>query len=144
MKKRCEGNQCVQKCPNDWKEHGDRCYLWSDKKRTWADAEELCKKKGGHLASVTSEAVDAYIAGEKEKRWLKNLWIGGSDKEIEGVWKWTDGSPWNFTNWYIGQPNNLRGHDCLRYINDKKEWDDTACNLVSPFVCTQILGSGVV
>ena len=133
----------MKACQKDWKGHGDRCYLWSDEKSNWKDAEEFCKKKGGHLASVTSEAVDTYIAGEKEKRRLRNLWIGGSDKENQGVWKWTDGSPWNFTNWYKDQPNSRGASNCLRYINDKKEWDDAPCNRDGTFVCSQILGSGV-
>ena len=134
----------MKACQKDWEGNGDRCFLWSDKKSNWNDAEEFCKKNGGHLASVTSEAVDEYIAGEKEKRGLQNLWIGGSDKEKQGVWTWTDGSPWNFTNWYTGQPNSRGVQDCLRYINDMKEWDDAICNRMSPFLCTQILGSGVV
>ena len=100
-------------------------------------------KNGGHLASITSEAVNAYIFEEKKKRPLANVWIGGSDKEIESVWKWTDGSPWNFTNWYPGQPNKRGGQDCLRHLGDTNRWDDATCNRDHHFVCSQTLGSGV-
>ena len=24
----------------------------------------------------------------------------------EGVWQWADGTPWSYTNWVSGQPNN--------------------------------------
>ena len=133
----------MQACQKDWKEQGDRCYLWSDEKSSWKDAEAFCKKKGGHLASVTSEQVHVYIADEKENGGQENLWIGGSDGEEEGTWRWNDGSPWSFTNWYIDQPNNRADQNCLRYIGDTNKWDDAPCNREHHFVCSQTLGSGV-
>ena len=42
-------------CPIGWEKMEDHCYLcpaatWM----SWADAEQFCKEKDGHLASVTS------------------------------------------------------------------------------------------
>ena len=110
--------------------------------KTWDQSEEFCKGKGAHLASVTSKATDDYIAAESKDKYT---WIGGSDKESEGDWKWSDGSSWEFTNWGIisrvQQPNNRHNHHCLEYVQDWK-WNDNHCNLMRNFLCSKKFQSG--
>ena len=80
---------CVQECVGDWAKNGDQCYSWSTDTKTWDEAEQFCKEKGGgHLASVTSKATNDYIAAELKLR-DHELWIGGSDKKSEGTWTWS-------------------------------------------------------
>merc|ERR1712037_148526 len=88
---------CAEECKPDCEENGDHCYYWSTVSKNWDEAEEFCKGEGAHLASVTSEA-NEYIEAEL-KQGNRHLLIGGSDKESEGTWKWSDGSTWEFTNW---------------------------------------------
>ena len=131
-------------CGNDWEEFGDRCYLWGDKKMSWDDAEAFCRRKGGHLASVTSEDINAFVLQEKMLRNLEHLWIGGSDKENEDSWSWSDGSLWSFTKWFENQPNNADGNeDCLQVYPDEK-WYDRPCAENESFVCSQKLCSGEI
>ena len=69
------------------------------------------------------------------KRGLGYAWFGGNDIEEEGVWKWTDNTPWDFTNWVPQEPNDLDGNqDCLQ-IN--WSWDDAGCWVNKPFVCSK-------
>ena len=110
---------------------------------SWDDAEAFCKRKGGHLASVTSEDINAFVLQEKMLRNLEHLWIGGSDKENEGVWRWSDGSPWSYTNWDPGQPNRDNNKDCLQFgYHEKRDWMDRPCANNVNFVCSQALCSG--
>ena len=30
-------------------------------------------------------------------------WIGASDREVEGQWRWASGAPMVYTNWYPGE-----------------------------------------
>ena len=56
---------------------------------SWQDAENFCIEKGGHLASVKN------IADRKEldaSEIIKLTWIVGTDRAIEDVWVWPDGS----------------------------------------------------
>ena len=78
---------------------------------SWTDAEDFCKEKGAHLASVTSSAINDYILEGKVRRNITHLWVGGTDAEVEDVWKWTDCSSWEFSFWGLGEPNNY-GPQC--------------------------------
>ncbi|MDR1640551.1 MAG: S-layer homology domain-containing protein [Clostridiales bacterium] len=75
---------------------------------TWKDAALYCKSMGGYLASITSFGEEKFI----EEKFINNnantiyYWLGGTDQDQEGVWRWESGEPWNYTNWLSGEPNN--------------------------------------
>ena len=124
----CEGIKCVKSCPNkNWEQHGSQCFLWSDDQKYWDDAERFCQEEGGHLASVASEEVNEYLSKKKNEKRSFDRWLGGSDKEREGTWNWSDGSPWNFTKWSKNQPSNGTEEHCLKYIGHHKTWGDYPC-----------------
>jgi len=94
---------------------------------TWSHAKSDAITKGGQLATVGSPEewtkVSAILNGTK-------LWIGATDEETEGVWKWVDGTPFSFSNWAMLEPNNallnpsdLIGQDYLG-LRTTSEWDD--------------------
>ena len=144
MEKACLEKACVTACKENWEEKSGRCFLWGgNKKRSWDEAEEFCQKEGGHLASVTSEAIHEYIIKEKNRKGVGYLWLGGSDKEEEGVWKWSDGSPWEFAKLNKGEPRNGSEEHCLIVAGHNVEkWNDYDCKAESNFVCSQTLCSG--
>ena len=104
----------MEACGEDWEKNGDHCYLWNTDKKNWTDAEDCCRKEGGHLASVTSGATWDFVREGGNRRGLHSFWLGGNDIEEEGAWKWVDCSPWEVTFWAQGEPN--RGHErCLEH-----------------------------
>jgi hypothetical protein len=45
-----------------------------------------------------------------------NAWLGASDEEKAGEWKWVNGQPWKYTHWAKGRPDNPAGtqhHLCI-------------------------------
>ena len=130
-------------CEEGWERNGTTCYFWSTDAKSWSDAEDFCKEKGAHLASVTSSAINDYILGGKVRRDISRLWVGGTDAEVEDVWKWTDCSPWEFTLWDRDQPDNGRiskvgqGQHCL-FIHSDNRWNDRECEISTKyrFLCS--------
>ena len=132
-------------CEEGWEENGKHCFYWSTENKTSNDAEDFCWNRSGHLASVTTNYTNNYIKNKLGlmrtlKLTLTNaLWIGGTDEEEEEVWKWTDSSPWGFSDWLNNEPNNFGfwdGQDCLAYSNmpgDRYKWRDHSCGRVFMF-----------
>jgi hypothetical protein len=44
-----------------------------------------------------------------------HFWIGGTDATTEGVWEWVDATPFLFSDWWGGEPNDITGEDVLAF-----------------------------
>ena len=67
-------------------------------------------------------------------------WIGGRDQEQEGIWKWSNGTPLNFTKWGNGQPDDYeKSEDCLQFNGERTidGWNDLQCEKHQMFVCSR-------
>jgi len=145
----CSGDKCVEACEEGWEENGDHCYYFSNETKNWFAAESFCQGEGGHLASIHSDVTNDFI-WERMIRNKNLFWIGGTDTGEEGVWKWTDCTPWNFTVWLTGNPSNSPGEeDCLdvhKLIHSNrhkdKKWNDDKCSKEFGFVCSKKICSG--
>ena len=78
---------------------------------SWEAANQSAQARGGHLATIASEAENDYvfsIASSSEHR--EGFWLGGyqipGSSEPEGDWVWVTGEPWSYTCWDVGEPNN--------------------------------------
>ncbi|XP_074555316.1 uncharacterized protein LOC141811233 [Halichoeres trimaculatus] len=132
-------------CNCGWTLIGQRSFLYVSDRMTWDDAEKNCISLGGHLASVHSQweydqIREVFSDPTNEK---PDTWIGGSDRKQEGVWRWTDGSSFNFRKWCTGEPNNLRSNqNCLHMVyKGYKCWDDLWCNELRPSLCAHLINS---
>ncbi len=116
---------------------------------TWKDAKDEAETLNyyglqGYLATLTS-AEEAQLAGEQA---TGQGWIGCSDDETEGVWKWVTGPEglnggtifWNglsngsvvtgmYENWESGEPNdypnaNIPKEENYGHVYDDGKWND--------------------
>ena len=105
----CANDKCVETCDEGWEKHGDHCYLWGTETMNWTAAEDFCQEEGGHLASVASKETMDFVNAGLASRGLGYVWLGGNDIAKEGVWEWTDCTPWKFSLWAPEEPSNWNG-----------------------------------
>ena len=97
------------------------------------------------------------IETDKENDFIKNeylntggtYWIGLSDIDKEGEWKWTDGTGLaGYKKWKSGQPNNNKGdQDCVAILEGNynagyhnAEWNDLKCSRKLGYICKKSPG----
>jgi len=106
-------------------------YLLVDQKVTWHTARDLCEQMGGHLATITSSDehrfVNALTGG-------KSVWLGATDEDVEGKWRWVTGERFGFQGW-ASKPDNHQ--DCQHYLFfwNGRGWDDNFAGKRQRFVC---------
>ena len=131
----CDVGQCVSACPQGWEPRGDSCYFWSLAAETWDDAEDSCKALNSHLASVPSSSIRKYILNSMKRKNIYKLWLGGNDKNKEGIWEWADCNIFGFTSWASGEPNNAgKKEHCMEMVQEwvagergEGMWNDVPC-----------------
>jgi Ca2+-binding RTX toxin-like protein len=105
---------------------------------TWAQAKADAEKRGGHLATVGSKQEwEKILAVLPNKNGLEgSAWLGASDQDKEGVWKWVDGTAWNFSNWFYGEPNNSGSEDyaIIKGRESGYAWNDWSASGESSYV----------
>ncbi|XP_031417447.1 ladderlectin-like [Clupea harengus] len=109
----------TETCPQNWTPYGTRCFKFVSTARSWSKSESHCVAMGGNLASVHSIAEYHFIQELLRKRTqgTPGTWIGGNDAAQEGLWIWSDGSKFNYTKWYRGEPNNYDGKEHCIVMN---------------------------
>jgi uncharacterized protein (TIGR02145 family) len=102
-------------------------YYYPGNEMIWSEAQTYAEQYGGNLVSINSQEENDFITSKINSE----TWIGLSDSEEEGVWKWSDNSEYDFSNWKSGEPNNSgNGTSCRPYgedyalINNSGEWND--------------------
>jgi Ca2+-binding RTX toxin-like protein len=77
---------------------------------TWDEAKNDAESRGGHLATITSEAewnnVQQAVGWQLADR---DVWLGATDAAEEGRWEWVTGEAWDYTRWVDGQPDDAGG-----------------------------------
>jgi len=132
---RAEGGQSHDKA-NTFNGHE---YILSQQRKNWPMAVKDAESRGGYLVVINSPEEQAYIekllaeAYQREK-FEEPVWIGFTDEECEGNWKWVNGEEVKFTFWQKGQPTNANGITAENYAviwnaisgDQKGQWNDIA------------------
>ncbi|XP_054462535.1 brevican core protein [Anoplopoma fimbria] len=124
----------LEQCEPGWDKFHGFCYRHFSQRLSWEVAEQHCRMLGGHLVSIITPEEQSYI----NNNYKEYQWTGLNDKTIEDDFRWSDGNPMLYENWYKGQPDSyfLSGEDCVVMVwHDEGRWSDVPCNYHLAYTC---------
>ncbi|KAF3694522.1 CD209 antigen-like protein C DC-SIGN-related protein 2 [Channa argus] len=123
-------------CPAGWTIFSSSCYFLSSDSGSWTRGSEDCRNRAAHLVVIKSDEEQKFISE------LTNLaaWIGLTDKEEEGTWKWIDGTALILNFWNENQPDDggipkSKEEDCAHVKAETAQWNDLPCETPQRWIC---------
>nr|XP_040056824.1 CD209 antigen-like protein E isoform X3 [Gasterosteus aculeatus aculeatus] len=131
-------------CPEGWTMFRCSCYLLSTRDGSWENGRKDCRDQGADLVIIDSLEEQKFLSSIVKSQ----TWIGLSDRDIEGTWKWIDETLLTAAYWstypYGPQPDNGGGdprwgeEDCAHIEaeqNPQRNWNDLRCDAVMRWIC---------
>ncbi|XP_058615707.1 galactose-specific lectin nattectin-like [Onychostoma macrolepis] len=131
------GKAGVKKCPYGWTNFGVRCYKFFSQTVNWVTAERNCLSLDANLASVHSKIEQDFLLSLLPSPSTR-CWFGTHDGNHKGQWLWTDGTPYDYTNWGPSQPSGGT-ENCGEFNFNPNLWNDQTCANTQAYVCAKDL-----
>ncbi|XP_050184740.1 macrophage mannose receptor 1-like isoform X1 [Myiozetetes cayanensis] len=124
-------------CKKGWRRYGTYCYFIGHVPATFSEANTTCEGEEGYLATVESRYEQAYLTSLVGLRPEKYFWLGLSDVENQGTFRWANGEATSFTHWNAGMPGSNPGCVAMRTGTAAGLWDVLDCELKQKYICKQ-------
>ncbi len=108
---------------------------------SWEAARQRCENMGGHLATITSQAMQDFIVKNFLRtspgwlKWLKSYWIGGYTNDNKECF-WVTGEKWEYSN--LGANDVIASNAKLRIYGfmNNGEWSFSSDNSTADsYIC---------
>ncbi|XP_053572025.1 CD209 antigen-like protein C isoform X2 [Bombina bombina] len=114
-------------CDFGWFTFRDSCYYFTIRKNTWTTSRSTC---------LEWKVIWLQLPSAEEQRFLYSkssefdYWIGLSEIDTEGVWKWLDGTDYetSYKYWQTGEPNDHSNKEDCAHATKTGQWNDIACS----------------
>ena len=112
----------------------NHAYKRFDAIKTWTQAKNACVKLGAHLVTITDQAEDDWIFQKKLASSSALTFIGGTDTQKDGVWKWVTDEPFSYIDWMAGNPNGGTSENYLVLLSSVTGFGDYIDKPL-PYIC---------
>ena len=127
-----------------WKQHGNSCYKFVDKKATWQEAVDRCALMDSYLVEVDNQPEQDFIVSIMKENDIRSMWLGGSDVDTKGKWVWNHSGKLvgkSYDAWDEGRPYSANPlYNCLLTDRFNFKWYDAMCNAAIAYLCETNIG----
>ncbi|XP_067283921.1 CD209 antigen-like protein B [Pseudorasbora parva] len=105
-------------------------YYMSSEKKSWSESRRYCTEKGADLIIINNKEKQEFV---QKIFGNAGVWIGLTDSDVEGTWKWVDGSTLTSGFWAIREPNGYQKENCAALYS--LGFYDYPCNSAFKWIC---------
>ncbi|MCJ8750213.1 hypothetical protein PDJAM_G00259960 [Pangasius djambal] len=109
-------------------------YYISSERKTWPESRQDCRERGADLVIINSKEEQEFVDNlSKSKK--PGVYMGLTDLDNEGVWKWVDGTSLTTAYWSSGNVFS-DSEDCVVNRYDGRDgWYDRPCTETYYWMC---------
>ncbi|XP_063042534.1 C-type lectin domain family 4 member M-like [Engraulis encrasicolus] len=129
-------------CDFTWELAGGKCFFFSSEKHTWEQSRDDCQAKKGELAFTPTETEWEILKKAIPGNSKDFYWIGLTDSDTEGSWRWVDNKTITINHWLNNDPDNWtnndtkpEGENCAKMNAVEGGWMDAFCDEQIPYIC---------
>uniref|UniRef100_A0A4W4G5K5 C-type lectin domain-containing protein n=3 Tax=Electrophorus electricus TaxID=8005 RepID=A0A4W4G5K5_ELEEL len=118
-----------------WRCFSSSMYYISTVKKSWSESRQDCRVRGADMVIIDSREEQDFT---EMLRGDSRTWIGLSDEDTEGVWKWVDGTVLTTGYWEPGKPNSngwVEQNCAVTGSAAGKGWNDKNCQESHFWIC---------
>ncbi|XP_053875750.1 natural killer cells antigen CD94-like [Malaclemys terrapin pileata] len=128
------GGHKFSPCPEDWRQLGNSCYLYSTNWMTWQRSKDYCTSLGSNLLKIDSKEEWDFI----NLKTHSYHWIGLSHNAVYDSWVWEDGTAPSSDLFTVTQLYPPGG--CVLFV--QKEAKSYNCEDENPCICEKAVHPG--
>jgi len=128
---------------------GNKFYEFFQERNYYQESKEFAESRTHNNEKGRLLTLECHTQEQHIRNWLQSekisshealrVWLGASDSDSEGAWRWTSGPLANqlfwsngglnrYSNWRKGEPNNAGGENCANFMVSLFGWNDVDCD----------------
>ncbi|XP_077098919.1 C-type lectin domain family 4 member M-like [Siphateles boraxobius] len=109
-------------------------------KKSWTESRRDCRERGADLIIINNREEQDFV---ENMTGSAIVWIGLTDSDVDGTWKWVDGNTLTSGFWASGEPNGGRRENCVVTVavptkpewGNRVGWLDVECTKAFQWIC---------